>query len=242
MTNAQRISVSLLVSIVLVTGFAYLAYSGLFEYIETKFFNQRVTEFYLQRLEDKEREVVKFHQRNLEHFSSVLAEVDVQKVFSPNWDKEYIFTHNNLFDSLSAELPGLLYVRFIDQMNRIHYSTRDEDIERQGQYRLIYKILNEEDGGPSLTDLHIENDTEWDILIEEESEQLIYKFPLFDGMEQKRGTALFYLSKESLEEHLVASGVLRLEQGLNLFSNGYLFLSRQMTTDISEQEKNAWWN
>src|SRR6056297_131252 len=242
MSNIQRVSISLLISIILVTAFAFLAYSGLFEYIETTFYNQRVTELYEQELLKKKTAIEDFHHQYQSRFSATLSQVDVQKVYSPNWDREYIFQHNNLFNTLHSEYQGLLFVRFVSTDNKIHYSTREDDIERQGEYRVIYKVLEEQTTTIPIAELKLDSDQPKDIIIDDEQNRFIYQFPLFDDLEQFRGTALFYVDKNSLQHFLVSRGFLQVGRQINLTENGYLFFGEGLAVDEIKETTSKRWN
>src|SRR6056297_1990079 len=242
MSNIQRVSISLLISIILVTAFAFLAYSGLFEYIETTFYNQRVTELYGQELEQKKTAIEDFHHQYQSRFSATLSQVDVQKVYSPNWDREYIFQHNNLFNTLHSEYQGLLFVRFVSTDNKIHYSTREDDIERQGEYRVIYKVLEEQTTTIPIAELKLDSDQPKDIIIDDEQNRFIYQLPLFDDLEQFRGTALFYVDKNSLQYFLVSRGFLQVGRQINLTENGYLFFGEGLAVDEIKETTSKRWN
>ncbi|MDZ7792523.1 MAG: hypothetical protein U5P10_02165 [Spirochaetia bacterium] len=242
MSNIQRVSISLLISIILVTAFAFLAYSGLFEYIETTFYNQRVTELYEQELQQKKTAIEDFHHQYQSRFSATLSQVDVQKVYSPNWDREYIFQHNNLFDKLHSEYQGLLFVRFVSTDNKIHYSTRDDDIERQGDYRVIYKILDEQSTTIPTAELKLDAEQSKDIIIDDEQNRFVYQFPLFDDLEQFRGTALFYVDKNSLQHYLVSRGFLQVGRQITLTEKGYLFFGEGLAVDKIQETASERWN
>jgi len=241
MTSIQRISLSLLITIVLITGFAFIAYSGFFEYIEATFYNQRVTELYTSDLQKKKSAIEQYHQNYIQRFEAVLSEVDVPKIFSPNWDREYIFKHNNLFDTLHSEYQGLLFVRFIDENNKIHYSTREDDIERRGDFRIVYRILDSTQSTVPLEDLKIDPDKKNELYLDPDSNRFIYKYSLIDDLGQFRGTALFYVDKATLEQYLVSQGVLQIGREVSLLKNGYLFYTRQLQSDtIFTQTDRRW--
>ncbi|MFO7729690.1 MAG: hypothetical protein R6V86_02890 [Spirochaetia bacterium] len=243
MSNIQRVSISLLISIILVTAFAFLAYSGLFEYIETTFYNQRVTELYGQELQQKKRAIEDFHHQYQNRFAAALTQVDVQKVYSPNWDREYIFQHTNLFNKIHSENQGLLFVRFVSTDNKIHYSTRDDDIERQGEYRIIYKVIDEQTTNISISELKLDEEQSEDIVIDDTQNRFVYQFPLYDDLDQFRGTALFYVDRNSLQHFLVSKGLLQVDRQINLTENGYLFFGEGLSVDeIKETTSKRWDN
>src|SRR6056297_712287 len=242
MSNIQRVSISLLISIILVTAFAFLAYSGLFEYIETTFYNQRVTELYGQELEQKKTAIEDFHHQYQSRFSASLSQVDVQKVYSPNWDREYIFQHNNLFNTLHSEYQGLLFVRFVSIDNKIHYSTREDDIERQGEYRVIYKVLDDKTTTIPTAELKLDAEQSKDIIIDDDQKRFVYQFTLYDDLEQFRGTALFDVDKNSLQHYLVSRGFLQVGRQINLTENGYLFFGEGLAVDEIKETTSKRWN
>ncbi|MCF7947890.1 MAG: cache domain-containing protein, partial [Spirochaetia bacterium] len=201
-----------------------------------------MTELYEQELQQKKTAIEDFHEQYQSRFSAVLSQVDVQKVYSPNWDREYIFQHNNLFNTLHSEYQGLLFVRFISTDNKIHYSTREDDIERQGDYRVIYKVLEEKTTTIPIAELKLNSDQTKDILIDDEQNRFVYQFPLFDDLDQFRGTALFYVDKNSLQHFLVSRGFLQVGRQINLTENGYLFFGEGLAVDEIKETTSKRWN
>ena len=58
MKSSHRIALSLLISVVVFSVFAVLAFSGLFSYLETEFYNKRVSESVYADLEKIDRKSV----------------------------------------------------------------------------------------------------------------------------------------------------------------------------------------
>ena len=242
MTNLQRIALSLLISVLVVAGFTFFAYSGLFGYIETKFYQQRVAELIENDVAFKAEKISEFHRIHFSRFDSLLSQLSVEKIFAPNWDREYIFTQSNLFEKLSQEYQGFLFARIVDSEGRIHYSTREEDVERRGEFRTVFKRLDDQAVTPSVDQLLLSETDESSLLIDDTGSRFIYQFPLFDDLDQFRGTALFYLAKSRLERFMVKVSALEADSGIYLGSQGYLFYGQLASPASLFDQKQEWWN
>jgi len=107
MSGAQKFSLSLLISVVAFSGFAVLAWSGLFDYIETTFYLERVQSSVQLRVERISGQVEGFHRSNLDRFSAVLNQASVKRAFDVNQAREDIVERNSYFVALQSQLLSL---------------------------------------------------------------------------------------------------------------------------------------
>ncbi|MCK4514145.1 MAG: hypothetical protein KAU31_02745, partial [Spirochaetaceae bacterium] len=213
----------LLISVVAFSGFAVLAWSGLFDYIETTFYLDRVQSSIQLRVERISGQVEGFHRANLDRFSAVLNQGSVRRAFEVNQAREDIVERANYFDALQSRLPSLDYVRFLDLGgNRLHFSTREDDFSEDGTSR-IYTPLSILDVGESypIGDLAYDDvvDSENahqlvgegvptpDIILSPINNQFVYRFPVLDEFGLLQGTGLFYVHAGGLSTWLVRDGL-----------------------------------
>jgi hypothetical protein len=124
LTVSQKISVSLLISVLLFAGFSALAFTGLFSLVETRFYNPAVAKGLSRDAEADATSVGEFLEELRDRFSAVLEEGSVKRSFLPNQGAEDIFERTKLFGTLMESLPGLQSVRFVDAAGkRLHFST-----------------------------------------------------------------------------------------------------------------------
>jgi hypothetical protein len=203
MNVGQKATLSLLISTLLASAFAVLAFSGLFNIIEADFFDARVRSSVDSSLDALADSSNAYHTVNLDRFSTLLDKDYVKRSFLPNQSSEDLFQRTSAFGILAEEISGLLGVRFIDlEGRRIHYSSFPADTLRAEPFRTIYRNYGEGD------------DEAYDGLAVRESEAprisslpqrraYAYRFPFTDSFGIYRGTAVFYLSYAGLVEHLV---------------------------------------
>jgi hypothetical protein len=214
-TVPQKASFSLLISLVLFAGFAALAYTGLFDLVETRFYNPSVTRA-LSGENRRNAAVIQNFLADLQNrFSAVLEEPAVRRSFLSNQSGEDVFERTRIFGLLLESLGGLQSIRFIDAGgNRIHYSTRDSDILRRDRLSTVYRHY-----GPGPEDLPYERVAVDDgarprLIVDAGGQRILFSLPFYDSFAVYRGTALFSLSIRALADRLLGEG--RLSPGENL--------------------------
>jgi len=146
MTIGQKASLSLLISVVLFAGFTVLAYSGLFEAVQTRFYNPRVADSVTSGLKEIVRDSEAYHTLVSDRFRSILSKDYVRRSVLPNQSSEDIFSRSSAFGRLIEETPGLQGVRLLDaDGKRIHFSTYDSDILRREAFRQVYRNYGDGD-------------------------------------------------------------------------------------------------
>ncbi|MDA3939313.1 MAG: hypothetical protein PF693_08400, partial [Spirochaetia bacterium] len=88
MTSLQRIALSLLITVILSSIFIFLAFTGLFSSFELEFFNQRVQTINQNELKRKFKDINLFHTNYQKRFNSILNDLDIQKIYTSQWDEE----------------------------------------------------------------------------------------------------------------------------------------------------------
>jgi hypothetical protein len=236
MTNSQKIALSLLLTILLTTGFAFFAYSGFFSFIEARYYNTRVSETVTEDLDFKNRSVSSYHAANFDRFRQLLSGFDPGAVYAPNWDQETIFSIRNLIEAFQDTYRGVVGLRFIDDQGKIHFSTFPEDSERAGQYKTIYRNMPEYEG--QLFDLSV--DDEDSLVFLADTGQFVYSISALDAGGRKRGTTLWYVSRRDFERALSRSGALDPAEDLQIVDGGFLFGSYGgIGEDFSWPEENG---
>jgi hypothetical protein len=211
MRQRLKISLSLLISLLLCGGFAVFSFTRLFNVVETTFFQPRIVaarEFQLEKIAER---VTRYHRDSIARFQPVVEESFVPATFqeSNQEAQQVIFDRQNYFGKLFDDLPNIQLVRFLgSEGKKIHFSTRDSDIESQDRQRikyLDYDRINENlDAQLLLTPageapgMIIDGTVQGD----EGEQRFIYSFPVVDSGNY-RGVVLFYVSKRDLLEYLL---------------------------------------
>ena len=147
MTVGQKASVSLLIAVLVFAAFAVAAFSGLFDLVESRFYNPSVARVYEKNLSDAAKASDLYHKLNLDRFGAVLQNEAIRRSFLPNVSAEDAFNRTNAFGKLQEDTVGLVGLRLIDSSGkRIHYSTIQGDIVRQTKTEILYRNYGEPGG------------------------------------------------------------------------------------------------
>jgi len=217
MTVSQKVSVSLLISVLLFAAFSVIAFTGLFDLIEARFYNPSITKQALQEITTDANLVDGYIKEVQGRFSDLLKEPSVQRSFLPNQSAEDIFERSKAAGLLLEATGGLQWIRFIDVGGkRIHYSTLREDILRQDATSLAYRNYGDNPQDPPFDLINIPDKSPPRILGDGNQERLLFCFPFYDSFSVYRGTAVFSLSIRSITERMIREGRLRIGEEVTL--------------------------
>ncbi|ORC38233.1 hypothetical protein B4O97_00305 [Marispirochaeta aestuarii] len=90
MRPGNRIAISLLITILLFTVFVFLAFSGLFSYIERTFYNNRVSANIQSDLTQKAAAIQEFHENQIDRFVEIFSDPLFWQVYRNNVSRELI--------------------------------------------------------------------------------------------------------------------------------------------------------
>ncbi len=162
MTISQKASLSLLISIFFFAIFTVVSFLGLFDLVETRFYNPSITKNVSRELEQDTRVIQDFIAELDDRFSAALENEAVKRSVLPNQSAEDIFERSRIFGTLMESLGGLQSIRFIDAAGRrIHYSTLPSDLFYQDRLSISYRNYNEENESFSYSDISVSNDGIW---------------------------------------------------------------------------------
>jgi hypothetical protein len=237
-----KVSLSLLITIIVFSIFAVFAFSGLFDFIETRFYNQRIKEEINGEVVSSEKAIAEYHRHNKEVFRSVLNSEHVKRTFLPNQSREDIFGRENTFNNLQADFPDLLFVRIIDTDGNLHYSTYENDIRSRSDFNIVYNRLDESRTSVPVEKLSLTSEDEAGFIIDAEKNRIIYQFPFYDHLNIFKGTALFYMAKRSLKNELIKQAILEEGRSFSLVHElGYVFnVDVNRYAELQNEIKAAW--
>ena len=180
MRSIQKLFLSLLITIITFTGFLIVAYFGLFEYLETHFYNVKIQEDIQKSLYRAEEHISQYHRMNLEKYKSIMEIDFIKTVYFLNQSRENIFNRESLFGKLKAEQTAFAGVRFIDfNVEKLHFSTFPEDILRKTGTNIEYRNLKEIEDGVFIDTLK-KTALEEPIIMHAPSSSFVYCFKVFD--------------------------------------------------------------
>ncbi|MHC6202619.1 hypothetical protein ACYULU_05425 [Breznakiellaceae bacterium SP9] len=224
MTVSRKAALTLLITVVIFAVFAVLSYSGLFNYIETRFYNSSIIYRQTTKVKENAKVIGEYLERITGQFKAVLNAESVKMSYEANQSAQHINEREDMFLRMQQNIPQLKSVRFVDSNGRrIHYSTLKSDIRKREQQSIEYWNYdrNNDDipfemlsvGRTDMPKLTLDNREE------QNHERLIFSFPITvlnktDMTETYRGTALFTLSVAALQDELVKYGNLMADENL----------------------------
>jgi hypothetical protein len=217
---SSKAAISLLISILLFAGFAVLAYTDLFDLVETRFYNPSVARSSSGRIGEDAKAIGNFLSEIQAHFAASLAEDAVRGSFTLNQRTEDIFERSRIYGTMLESQGGLQAVRFVDSGgSRIHYSTSPEDVLRQDQGSIAYRAYNGEGGELPFEKLEVPSQGRGKIVFDEANERLVFSFPFYDSLDVYRGSALFYLSARAVSHRLIREGLIKIGNEVSVTAN-----------------------
>ncbi|MDR0602369.1 MAG: hypothetical protein LBG42_08305 [Treponema sp.] len=220
MTVSQKAALSLLIAVFLFAGFAVLAYTGLFDLVETRFYNPSITRSLNREIARDAESIETFLNGLKARFEDTLDETAVRRSFLPNQSAEDIFERTRLYGMLHENLAGLRSVQFVDSGGtRIHFSTLPQDVFRQDLLSIAFRNYNEDGRSLPYDEVAVQNQGDSRIILDQDGDRVIFAFPFYDSLDVYRGTALFTLSVRAVAEYLVSTGRIRIGDDVVILSN-----------------------
>ncbi|MDR1175980.1 MAG: hypothetical protein LBK83_10995 [Treponema sp.] len=227
MTAIQKAALSLLISVFLFAGFTVLAFSGLFDLIETRFYNPSIVRSLTNEVEKDAKTADSFFGSLTERFAATLSEPAVQRSFLPNQSGQDILERSRVYGVLMEELGGLQSVRFVDSGGiRIHFSTSPRDIFDQNGLSIAYSNYDDDPDSLPYTTVAVPALGEDRIILDEGGDRIIFAHPFYDSLDVYRGTAVFTLSVRAVAEWLINESRINVGEDVTIISNPPGMVSR----------------
>lgn len=244
MNLPQRTISSLIISIILFAAFSLLAFTGLFNLVETRFYSPQIVKSLDREVEEFAQTITTLLDSLQDHFADTLENEAVKRSFLPNQEVEDIFERSRLYGLLMNSLPGLRTIRFVDAGgSRIHFSTLADDVLTQTGSSLSYRSYRDCPGVLPYMDVETEEGQLPRIVFDSSEEQLIFSYPFSDSLDVYRGSALFTLSVQALTGRLIRQGQIKIGENIVLVDspNGFLLgLPAAETGNLKREAAAAW--
>ena len=214
----------MLISVLLFGVFAVLAYTGLFNLLEARFYNPVITASIAHENMQNAEAASGFFSETQARFSDSLNEEIVRRASLSNSSVSDIFARDILFRHLVESFDGIQWVRFIDsEGGRIHFSTYAPDIQYHDE--LINSYFNYNEQYLPYEMIAVMDGDAPKYIFDGRSACILFSFPLYDSSDAYRGTALFSVSINALSDRLISEGRLHFGQEITVISNpdGLLF-------------------
>jgi hypothetical protein len=205
MTETRKAALSLLITIFLFAVFTVASFAGLFDLIETRFYNPSVTSALSRELSYEAGAIEVFITSIERWFSDSLADPAVKRSFLANQTPADIYERSQVFTRLHEKLDGLQWVRLIDAGgNRIHYSTWRGDLIREDSATAVYRMYTDAASYTPLENLLPQPDEDFRILFDPPGGRIVFSLPFYDALDIYRGLAVFSLSISVIQNRLIA--------------------------------------
>jgi hypothetical protein len=225
MNLPQRIILSLILSVVFFAAFSLLAFTGLFDLVETRFYTPQLVKSLNGEVDRLSQTITALLEDLEDRFAETLENGAVKRSFLPNQAAEDILERSRLYGLLMSSLPGLRTVRFVDAGgSRIHFSTLDADVLAQNGSSLSYRSYRDGSGVLPYDEVATAEGRPPRLIFDSSGEQLIFSYPFSDSLDVYRGSALFTFSAQSLAERLTRQGQVKVGEDLALVDSPRGFL------------------
>jgi hypothetical protein len=216
----RKVALSLLISTLLFAGFTGLAFTGLFDLVETRFYNPAVVRA-IDREIDADTQVIEAFLSELQsRFAATLDEGAVRRSFLSSLESDDIALRADLYGKLQESLGGLQSVRFVDSGGvRIHFSTWPPDIRVRNQNSIAYRNYNDAGNGAAYIPYgQVEAAAGPRLILDDAGERIVFSHPLKDSYDVYQGTALFSLSVRAVMDRMAAAGRIKIGEDIAVIS------------------------
>jgi hypothetical protein len=215
----HKLILSLLIAVVLGTGITVLAFTGLFNLVETRFYNPSITKSLIRETVRDMEEIQHLLSDLHDRFAGSLHELPVRRSFLPGQRFDDIFERSKIYGVLLESIGGFQSVRFVDSMGRrIHFSTYTPDIIHQDDQSIEYRNYADDSSNLPFEAVQVPEGGDSRIILDARRDRIIFSFPFFDSMDVYRGTAIFIVSERALAERMISTGRIKAGDNLTIIS------------------------
>jgi hypothetical protein len=218
-TISRKAAFSLLITTFLFAVFTALAFTGLFDLVEARFYNPAVARAIGREIDADARVIGEFFGELQIRFAATLDEGAVRRSLLADLESEDIALRASLYGELLESLGGLQSVRFIDSGGRrIHFSTWPPDILRQDQNSVAYRNYGAAENSAAYIPYGQVEAAAPRLIMDGAGERILFSYPFYDSFEVYRGTALFSLSVRAVMDRMVSAGRIKVGEDVSVIS------------------------
>jgi hypothetical protein len=219
----RRAAISLLISTILFAGFTILAFMGLFDLVETRFYHPAAARAMDREIDADTRVIEELLAELQGRFAATLDDEAVMRSFLSSQGSDDIARRADLYGKLQESLGGLQSVRFIDSGGvRIHFSTWPPDILIQDQNSVVYRNYNAAGNNAAayipFGQVEAAERQGPRLILDEAGERIVFSHPLKDSYGVYQGTALFSLSVRAVMDRMTAAGRIKIGEDIAVIS------------------------
>jgi hypothetical protein len=216
---ARKAALSLLISTLLFAVFTALAFTGLFDLVEARFYNPAVARALGREIDADTQVIENFFEELRIRFAATLDEGAVKRSLLSTMESEDIARRESLYGELLESLGGLQSVRLIDSGGRrIHFSTWAPDILRRDRNSIAYRNYGAEENSAAYIPYGQVEAATPGLILDGAGERIVFALPFYDSFDVYRGTALFSLSVRAVMDALVSAGRIKIGEDVSVVS------------------------
>ena len=224
MTSGQKISFSLLVSMLLFSLFVVEANLKLFSTLETRFYSQTKITEKIHQLDRTGEELDSYISDLLSTLGDYAQNPAVLSYYEHNPSEKSVTDRRNLTESLFNQIPALSGIRIIDVNGRnVHYSSFDEsDILKQNGLTKIYKNYSDIIKDSDEIDFDLLRTSAGEkpkLLVDSSRNRMIVSQPFFWFEKYQGGNIIFYIDFVSLRQTLVDMDIFSYTEEFRILSD-----------------------
>jgi len=240
--TSRKILFSLLITIILFTAFTVFAFIGLFDLIETHFYNPSITAHMTGENNRNAKIVEEFFKAIENRLSDTLKTDAVRRSLMYDQNQEDFSALYSTFSLLGNSFGKIQWVRLIDSSGkRLYFSTYGLDIINHDYESPVYQNYNDPDLPYNL--IAVQNGGAPRYTLDGKSGRILFSFALYDSFDIYCGTALFSLALDTVLEKLFIEGRVISGYEIMLVQNPPGMVFRVMTGGenvMSGQISSAW--
>ena len=217
-TSGQKTAVSLLLTIILFAAFILTAFSGLFSFIEARFYQPVKIAGIQKQLDGAADCLDSYIQTLVRDFTVYADDAAVKSYLESKPEDTDVQNRTQLTGKLLAGHSGLEGIRILGLSGgRIHFSTYKDDVLRQTDSLVSYKVYTQLPGvqngtEPAAESLLVPEGSSAAVLMDGMNGRIIISCPFYDGYTVYRGSIVFYLSETDFSRELVSRNLVTLSQ------------------------------
>ena len=144
MTSVQKVTLSLLLSVILFSAFCVLAFSGLFSLIEAHFYEPMVLRAYEERLQHIEAATDEYYTTLARRFEQYTADEGVHTYIEKTVTDDVSKYRTDVTGKLLSETAALTGIRIVGVNGKnVHFSTFENDRLKTGENMVSYRNYSE---------------------------------------------------------------------------------------------------
>ncbi|GAB6090135.1 hypothetical protein [Spirochaeta dissipatitropha] len=204
--------VSISLTFLIITAFIFIAYSGGFDWFEARFYQDTVIQSFERELQDASRIYLQVRDQIDEELSGIQELESFRNIFQVNQSTAAVQGRLSAIAGINEKFNGLDYVRVYGLSDeRLHFSSRDDDIIQRDSTRITYDELFQRD------DLlqqyrRVEQNRSTFSYIDNQSNRIVFVIPQYDNLGLLRGNAVWTFSPELFQRYLRDFGLLQLRE------------------------------